>query len=122
MGTAGGLALAIWSRRTLGRNWSGRIGLKRGHELVRSGPYALARHPIYTGVIVALAGTALYIGEWRALLALPMFALGFWLKAAREEALLESEFGTEYRDYRCETGMLVPRVRPRRVHEPHESS
>jgi protein-S-isoprenylcysteine O-methyltransferase Ste14 len=108
--TALGLAFAVWSRWTLGRNWSARITLKTEHELIRSGPYGFVRHPIYSGLLVAFLGTALYLGEWRGLIALPVFAVGFWLKSVREEKLLESEFGAEYREYRRETGMLTPRL------------
>ena len=117
--TAGGLILAVWSRRVLGRNWSGRNELNADHQLVRSGPYAVVRHPIYSGLIVALAGTALYLGEWRGLIALAVFGVGFSLRAVREETLLEAEFGAGYREYRDQTGMLTPRIRGRltRTHE-----
>src|SRR5580704_2769248 len=54
-----GLAFAVWARVHLGTNWSGTVTLKEGHELIRSGPYALVRHPIYTGLLLAFAGTAL---------------------------------------------------------------
>jgi protein-S-isoprenylcysteine O-methyltransferase Ste14 len=60
-----GVALAIWARWRLGRNWSDKVVLKVDHELIRNGPYRYLRHPIYTGVLLALAGTALVIGEWR---------------------------------------------------------
>ena len=69
--------------------WSGAITRKEGHHVVDSGPYAIVRHPIYTGLLVALAGTSLYDGRWRALLGLAFFAIGFWLKARSEEDLLE---------------------------------
>ena len=57
--TGGGVAFAVWARRHLGRNWSGRATMKIGHELVTSGPYDFVRHPIYTGVLTALLGTGL---------------------------------------------------------------
>ena len=62
-----GLAFAVWARVELGRNWSGSVTVKEGHELIRSGPYAYVRHPIYTGLIAALIGTAVIIGTLRAL-------------------------------------------------------
>ena len=106
-----GMLFSIWARVSLRRNWSGRVVLKHGQELVATGPYALVRHPIYTGLLVALTGTALYDGRWRALLGLACFAIGFWLKARSEENLLEREFGEEYRSYRARTPMLIPSLR-----------
>ena len=110
--TAIGMLFAIWARVTLGRNWSGQVVLKQGHELIRTGPYALVRHPIYTGLLTALAGTALYEGRWRSLLGLVSFGIGFWLKARSEEGLLEREFGEDYRTYRAGTPMLIPSLTP----------
>jgi protein-S-isoprenylcysteine O-methyltransferase Ste14 len=109
--TALGMLFSIWARVRLGRNWSGRVVLKHGQELVSTGPYALVRHPIYTGLLMALTGTALYDGRWRALLGLAFFAVGFRLKARSEENLLEREFGEEYRSYRARTPMLIPSLR-----------
>jgi protein-S-isoprenylcysteine O-methyltransferase Ste14 len=106
-----GMLFSIWARVTLGRNWSGTVVLKEGQELISAGPYALVRHPIYTGLLIALAGTALYDGRVRALVGLALFAIGFTLKARAEEALLEGEFGDEYRSYRASTPMLIPSLR-----------
>ena len=83
--TALGMLFSVWARVTLGRNWSASVVLKHGQELISTGPYALVRHPIYTGLLVALTGTALYNGRWRALLGLACFAISFWLKARSEE-------------------------------------
>jgi protein-S-isoprenylcysteine O-methyltransferase Ste14 len=110
--TALGMLFSIWARVSLGRNWSASVVLKHGQELISTGPYALVRHPIYTGLLVALAGTALYNGRWQALLGLAFFAISFWLKARSEENLLEREFGEEYRSYRDRTPMLIPTLRP----------
>ena len=96
--------------------------LKHGQELISTGPYALVRHPIYTGLLIALAGTSLYDGRWRALLGLAFFALGFWLKAHSEEALLEREFADEYRSYRARTPMLIPTLRPAASAAPRSES
>ena len=68
--TAAGVAIAFWARWHLGANWSGVVTLKEGHELIRTGPYRTIRHPIYTGILLALLGTAVAVGEVRGLLAL----------------------------------------------------
>jgi protein-S-isoprenylcysteine O-methyltransferase Ste14 len=105
-----GVALAIWARYCLGQFWSARVALKEGHRLIRSGPYAVVRHPIYTGLFMAAAGTALVAGEWRGVLALALLLAAHSRKALREESLLTSEFGEEYRNYRRSTGFLFPRL------------
>ncbi|MBO0695837.1 MAG: isoprenylcysteine carboxylmethyltransferase family protein, partial [Verrucomicrobia bacterium] len=57
-----GLVFAIWARVILGRNWSGVVTLKEGHELIERGPYRIVRHPIYTGILGMFAGTAIALG------------------------------------------------------------
>lgn len=103
-----GTAIAIWARYCLGEYWSARVTLKEDHKLIRTGPYAYVRHPIYTGMLLGMIGAALVVGEWRGLVAV-LLALGAHSrKAAREEALLTTEFGSEYLDYRRHTGALFP--------------
>src|SRR5271167_986395 len=70
--TAGGLLFSVWARRHLGKNWRQAVTLKEGHELIRSGPYALVRHPIYSGLLLGFVGTALARGEWRGVLAVAL--------------------------------------------------
>jgi len=106
-----GIAYTFWARAHLGRNWSGQVVIKERHELIRSGPYASVRHPLYTGLLLALFGTALVIGEVRALLALALIAYHFIRKAKREEGFMSQEFGEEYASYSSQTGMLIPRLR-----------
>ncbi len=106
--TLAGVAFAIWARVTLGANWSGVITVKEGHTLVRRGPYRIVRHPIYTGILTAVAGTALTHGSVRAILALPVVAFGFWLKTLTEERFMAAEFGEEYKRYQREVRALVP--------------
>jgi protein-S-isoprenylcysteine O-methyltransferase Ste14 len=103
-----GLAFAIWARQHLGGNWSGTVALKSGHTLIRSGPYALVRHPIYSGLLLAILGSVVRIGEWRTLIgfALALFAIMNRVKA--EDALMQQAFGAQYRDYWRGTPALLP--------------
>jgi protein-S-isoprenylcysteine O-methyltransferase Ste14 len=104
----GAVLLAIWARRHLGRNWSGRVTIKVGHELVRSGPYRFVRHPIYTALLGMYAGTAIVSGEWHALLGFALAAFAYWRKLRIEEANLAAAFGGAWNDYRRSTRALLP--------------
>jgi protein-S-isoprenylcysteine O-methyltransferase Ste14 len=106
-----GAGIAIWARYSLGQYWSARVTLKVDHQLIRSGPYAWVRHPLYSGLLLAMAGTALVVGEWRAVLGVVLAVIEFSRKAAKEEALLASEFRDQYQEFRKRTGFLVPRFR-----------
>jgi len=107
--TCGGCAITIWARACLGQYWSGRVTLKEDHRLIQSGPYAWIRHPLYTGILTAMVGTALVGGEWRCLLGFAVAVAGFSFKARREEALLTTEFGEQYSQYRERAGFLLPK-------------
>jgi protein-S-isoprenylcysteine O-methyltransferase Ste14 len=102
-----GLGLAVWARRHLGRNWSYQVVVKRDHALVRTGPYRSVRHPIYTGILLALAGMVLTIGEWRAIIGLALAVLSLVIKSRHEEARMRQTF-PEYARYQRETAALVP--------------
>lgn len=105
--TASGIAFAWWARIALGKLWSGGIERMADHRLVDSGPYALVRHPIYTGLIAgALAMAGLQAKPW-AVAGAALFSLGFVLKARVEERFLEKEIGG-YGDYRRRVSMIVP--------------
>lgn len=106
-----GIAFAIWARFYLGQNWSSAVSVKVGHELVRTGPYAWVRHPIYSGLLVALLGTALSRGKPVGFLALALFAIGFSIKSRMEEQFMRKTFGEEYLEYTRETGALIPKIR-----------
>lgn len=97
--TALGAAIAIAARAYLGGNWSASVTIKEGHELIRTGPYALVRHPIYSGLLIAAAGTAVAFGQTRNLIALPILIAAFRLKQLNEERLLIETFGDQYRAY-----------------------
>ena len=107
--TAIGLGFAVWARVHLGRNWSGTVTLKDDHTLIRTGPYARLRHPIYSGVLLALAGTALAVGEWRAVIALGLVFVAFLRRVRVEEEHLRKIF-PDYDRYRRETAALIPFV------------
>ncbi len=105
-----GLAFAAWARDVLGHNWSGRVIIQVDHQLITAGPYAYVRHPLYTGLITAFAGTALVSGDYGSLLGFIIAVNIFRLKARREEQLLESEFGATYSSYPAHTGGILPRI------------
>lgn len=105
-----GVAFAIWARYSLGQNWSGRVTVKVDHQLIESGPYAFVRHPIYSGLLLANIGAALFIGRWRCLGALVIFLAEMSRKAAKEERYMLTEFGERYADYRKRTGFLLPLI------------
>jgi protein-S-isoprenylcysteine O-methyltransferase Ste14 len=106
---AAGILFAIWARRTIGKDWSAEVQIKEGHQLIRSGPYAHIRHPIYTGLLLATFGTALLIGEYRGLVGFAMFLVGFTRKARKEESFLATEFGPAFEEHRRHTGFFLPR-------------
>jgi protein-S-isoprenylcysteine O-methyltransferase Ste14 len=108
--TVVGIALAIWARWHLGENWSATVTLKEGHELISSGPYCYIRHPIYTGMLLAFVGTALALGEYRALISLCIVMFAFYIKAKKEELFLSQEFGEKFREHSRRTGMFLPRL------------
>jgi protein-S-isoprenylcysteine O-methyltransferase Ste14 len=105
---AAGLFLAIWSRRHLGKYWSGEITIKVEHQLIRSGPYRMLRHPIYTGLLTMYLGTVFVTGEWLALIGLAMALFAYWRKMRLEEANLNVAFGADYDAYCRDTWALVP--------------
>ena len=103
--TASGLLFSVWARVRLGRNWSGSVTIKADHELISTGPYRLARHPIYAGLLLALAGTALIVAEWRGALAFLIAFLALWRKLRLEERWLREQFGQAYAQ---RVAVLVP--------------
>lgn len=108
--TAVGVGMAFWARWHLGANWSANVTLKEGHELIRTGPYRTIRHPIYTGILLALLGTAVGVGEIRALLAVGIAWGSFYIKARREESFLAQEFDAGLAEHIKHTGMFLPRM------------
>jgi protein-S-isoprenylcysteine O-methyltransferase Ste14 len=102
-----GIGLAIDARRHLGRNWGMPMSRKEQPELVTSGPYALIRHPIYTGLILAMLGSVVGVNVFWALLLVPVGAY-FIYSARREETVMLQLFPQQYAAYITRTGMLAP--------------
>jgi len=108
--TALGVGTSIWARLSLGANWSGVVTLKKGHELVRKGLYRWIRHPIYTGILIGVIGTAMVRGHMRGWLGFAIVWLSFYVKARREESFLRQEFGDGFEEHARQTGMFLPRL------------
>lgn len=108
--TAAGLLFAVWARITLGRNWSRSVTIKEDHELIVRGPYALARHPIYTGILTGFVGSAIAMTEVRGVVALILIGISFWAKLRLEERWMREQFGRSYEAYSKRVAALVPFV------------
>lgn len=106
---AAGFVFAWWARIHLGKLWSGWITRKEGHRVVDTGPYAIVRHPIYTGLIASALATAIMKGTAIALVGACVMTLGFWIKARLEERFLREQLGADsYDSYRRRVPMLLP--------------
>lgn len=103
-----GFALTFWARAVLGGNWSGIVTVKVDHDLVRSGPYRFVRHPIYTGILIAITGNALAINQWRGVVVVGLFWVSFTIKRLKEEEFMRQTFGVQYDDYARTTGAIFP--------------
>lgn len=105
-----GALLMIWARLCLGRNWSSVAAVKVDHELVTGGPYRGVRHPIYSGLTLALVGTAIAIGQWRGVLAVVLALLAFAQRIIIEERFMRQLFGAAYDNYARGVRALIPGV------------
>jgi protein-S-isoprenylcysteine O-methyltransferase Ste14 len=106
---AAGFLFAWWARIYLGRLWSSAVTRKEGHVVVDKGPYAIVRHPIYTGILMAAIATVVVFGNLPAILGAAGLIVGYWIKARLEERFLRAELGAEaYDSYRRRVPMLVP--------------
>jgi protein-S-isoprenylcysteine O-methyltransferase Ste14 len=104
---AGGIALAIWARLHLGRNWGMPMTQRAEPELVTSGPYRFVRHPIYSGLLTAMLGTAL-VNSLLGLIVVAVLVAYFYYCGTVEERNLVTTFPTAYPEYRSRTKMLIP--------------
>jgi protein-S-isoprenylcysteine O-methyltransferase Ste14 len=104
-----GLGLAVWARIFLGRNWGMPMTRKEDPELVTTGPYHWVRHPIYTGMIFGMVGTAIAV-SWFWVIAAAVMGGYFIYSAIIEERSMESLFPDTYPEYKASTKMLIPFV------------
>jgi protein-S-isoprenylcysteine O-methyltransferase Ste14 len=102
-----GLALAIWARVYLGRNWGMPMSQKADPELVTSGPYSRVRHPIYSGIILAMIGTTIAVSLYW-LVAVVLLGAYFLYSAIMEERSMARLFPDTYPEYKRSTKMLIP--------------
>ena len=104
-----GIAFTWWARLYLGRLWSSSVTKKADHRVVDTGPYAIVRHPIYIGIMLACAATAAQLGTALAVAGVLVLWVGFWIKARLEERFLRGQLGEgAYDAYRRKVPMLVP--------------
>jgi len=103
-----GLFFLLWARITLGTNWSGTVTIKENHELITSGPYAIVRHPIYTGMLVMLTGVAILAGHAIVFGFVAVVTVAMWIKSRTEEAMMTKEFPDAYPAYRKRVSALIP--------------
>ena len=108
--TGMGLLFTVSARRRLGQNWSGTVTIKDNHELITTGPYAIVRHPIYSGLLLAFVGSAIARGEWRGVVAVALVWWSFWRKSRIEELWMFQQFGDAYERYRRHVAALIPFV------------
>ena len=98
----------FWTKRYLGRFWSSAVAIMKDHQLVRSGPYRLIRHPLYTAMLGMFVGTAIVSGQYHALIGAGLGAFAYWSKIRIEERALSEAFGAEYDDYKRHSSALIP--------------
>jgi protein-S-isoprenylcysteine O-methyltransferase Ste14 len=106
--TVAGLLFAVWARQHLGTNWSHAVTVKQGHELITTGPYALVRHPIYTGILTGFLGTAIALSQVRGVIGFVLIFAVLWAKLRMEEEWMRSQFGETYATYAHQTAALLP--------------
>jgi protein-S-isoprenylcysteine O-methyltransferase Ste14 len=103
-----GVAFSVWARLMLGGNWSNRVTVKEDHTLVRTGPYRIVRHPIYSGILLGMLGSALQRGGIRCFVGVLICGFSFWLKTRAEERFMVQSFGEQYLQYRHRVKALAP--------------
>ncbi len=102
------VGLFAWAHTILGRFWSPFLELRSGHRLIREGPYARIRHPIYAAIPGLMISLGLVAANWLAFVFAGLAWLSFMLRIPREEKMMLEQFGDEYREYMKRTGRLLP--------------
>ena len=105
-----GLFILIWARRTLGLNWNANVDTKEWQALVQKGPYAKIRHPMYSGFLIMVLGSALAYGRLLSVAISVAFIAGFCLKALQEESILTKRHGSAYQEYKAKTKAFIPYI------------
>jgi protein-S-isoprenylcysteine O-methyltransferase Ste14 len=108
--TAAGLGFTLWARFYLGRNWSATVTVKQDHQLIRGGPYAIVRHPLYSGLLLAFLGTSIAFRDVRGLVATLLLLAAWRMKLRLEESFMTEQFGDQYAQYKREVKGLIPFV------------
>jgi protein-S-isoprenylcysteine O-methyltransferase Ste14 len=103
-----GLCFSVWARICLGKNWSGRITIKKEHELIKTGPYSISRNPIYTGFLVAFIGCAMTEGLFKGYFSLLFLVGGISIKIKKEEVFMNQVFTQEFLMYKKKVKRLLP--------------
>jgi protein-S-isoprenylcysteine O-methyltransferase Ste14 len=103
------IILFLFAASTMGKNWSVVARTRPDHQLIRSGPFAMVRHPIYLALLLYLIGFAAALGHWRQLvLAIPLYLAGTFIRIRDEEALLRAQFGEKHARYVRDVPALIP--------------
>ncbi len=105
-----GIGIMVWARQHLAKNWSGNVILQKEHTLTKDGPYKFVRHPIYSGGLLAILGSAIVMGQIFGFAWALFCSVGLIMKIRKEEILLSSKFPAEYLLYKKQTKMLIPFV------------
>lgn len=106
---AGGIALRLWAIRTLGLFFTSTVQIKKGHQIITSGPYAYLRHPSYTGAYLSFCGCSVLLQAWTGLLVCLLFmGLAYYIRVRIEEDALITSFGRDYLEYRRYTWRMLP--------------
>jgi protein-S-isoprenylcysteine O-methyltransferase Ste14 len=103
-----GLGVTWWARIHLGTLWSGTVTRKAHHKIIKTGPYAIVRHPIYAGISLALIATVLLRPNWLGIAGAALIIASFVIKYRLEEQFLMQVLGPEYKHYKKDVPALVP--------------
>ncbi len=103
-----GISLSIWATLVQGRDWSNGVAIKESYDLIIKGPYNVVRHPIYTGFILALLGSAIAVGHLSGFIALGIVLLGLVPRIGRAEKMLSSRFPDDFESYTTRSKKLIP--------------